>query len=81
MAHLFFFVPYVRFSMNAHPKLEGCPILSTCSSDESRDVCSTPFHGFSTFDMHQLWKIRRLYWREHLKIGKLAKLESESDTS
>ena len=78
MTHFFFFVPYVRFSMNAHSKLESCPILSTCSSGESRDVCNTPFHGISTFDMHQLGKIRRLYWKEHLKIGKLAKFEKDT---
>ena len=57
MAHLVFFVPCVRFSMKAHPaKLEGCPILSTCSSGESRYVCVS-IHlstDFSTFDMHQL---------------------------
>ena len=57
MAHLvFFFVPCVRFSMKVHPKLEGCTILNTCSSGESRDVCVS-IHlstDFSTFDMHQL---------------------------
>ena len=57
MAHLvFFFVPCVRFSMKVHPKLEGCTILSTCSSGESRDVCVS-IHlstDFLTFDMHQL---------------------------
>ena len=34
---------------------------------------------FSTFDMDQSWKIRRLHWNERLKISKIAK--SESDTS
>ena len=34
---------------------------------------------FSTFDMDQSGKIRRLHWNERLKISEIAK--SESDTS
>ena len=33
---------------------------------------------FSTFDMDQLGKIRRLNWNERLKISKIAKSESET---
>ena len=81
MAHLvFFFVSCVRFSMKVYPKLEDCLILSTCSSGESRDVCVSIYLStdFSTFDMHQLGKIRRLCWKEQLKICKLAKFESDT---
>ena len=33
---------------------------------------------FSTFDLDQLGKIRRLHWNERLKISKIAKSESET---
>ena len=32
---------------------------------------------FSTFDKDQLANIHRYYWKEHLKITKLAKFESD----
>ena len=44
-----------------------------------RLACFTrPFHGFfSSFDWFQLVKICQHHWKEHLKISKIAKCESD----
>ena len=44
-----------------------------------RLACFTrPFHGFfSSFDWNQLVKICQHHWKEHLKISKVAKCESD----
>ena len=36
-----------------------------------------PFYGFSIFDIDKFGKICQHHWKEHLKISKIAKFESD----